>query len=501
MLRYLDEDIGSDGNPILCTTGLEQDAPSEVWYPADEMDTSYGPGLYDIFPISTTQPKFVGHAIESVPIEDNRSILDRVRDKLQSKHQDMAFKLSAILRCTHPVTSDVFYAVKLKNIFTKEFTTVLAYKNALSTLDPFRVHVELVDGELFGTIAGMIKEGCDIKRALDETYVLRWVAFSTTSTAEPTMLAGKLTGNPRIHQMFSGYLVMDADHPDNGGRIYMRHLRTRKSVMIRVGPDVVHDLVNIDRVPDVTDVVLSRLKEYYYNTLDTPNLDDMMMSAASRIAGLINMGSLSMVEIANTFRVYIINRKIIAVNFIDQRGNQKTFSFGMQDGLVKAVPRIYVVDSPRKDVTEQVLLWMRDNHMFVNNLMVGRYLYDDLVYEVRYPLINMDAMDLSYVKRNWSLKRCVVNKTLVIVPVRVYRGDTLLQRVCIPFWNMRFANQVWLVSDVTKADCDKVIQTYDNDPIITTMWSTIIKLATNDLKVRDPAEERALADLNKTNVE
>ena len=83
MLRYLDEDIGSDGNPILCTTGLEQDAPSEVWYPSDEMDTSYGPGLYDIFPISTTQPKFVGHAIESVPIEDNRSILDRVRDKLE----------------------------------------------------------------------------------------------------------------------------------------------------------------------------------------------------------------------------------------------------------------------------------------------------------------------------------------------------------------------------------------------------------------------------------
>lgn len=488
MLRYLEEDIGSGGNPILYTTGLDPNAPSEVWYPADEMDTTYGPGLYDIFPLTTTQPKFIGHAIESVPIEDNRSILDRVRDKLQEKHQEIAFKLSAILRCIHPTTGDMFYVVRLKNVFSKEVVTAIAYKNILSTIDPFKIHVEIVDGELFGATAGMIKEGVDIKRQIDSDYVLRWIAFSASSTGDVTIMAGKLPANPKIYQMFSGYLAVDGDHPENGGKMYMRHLRTRKLCILKVNANVVTDLIEKDRVPEVTDIILSRLKIIYQDLLETPDLNDMMMFSAFRIAGLINFGNASALEVANAFRVYIVNRKIIAISFLDQRNTVQTFSFGIVNGLLKAVPRIYTVDSPRKDITDQVINWMMENHMFVHNMMVGRYLNDDLIYEVRSPLINIDAMDLSYVKRSWPLKRCVTNKTIVIVPVRVYRGDEMIERVCIPFWNMRFANQVWLVSDDTKKACDEIIRTYDDHPIVKTLWSSIMKMATNDLRVKVPAD-------------
>ena len=480
MLFYLEEGK-LDQEAVLLTSGLDSNNPSEIWYSDEIMDISYGPGLYNIYPSESRKNRFMGYPVQTAPIEDNESLLEAAAEKLRTNdRRGMTFSLEAILRCRHRVTNDVFYAIKLKNIFKgAEDVTLIAYRNIFS-LHPDKIRLDVIEGEIYGTLSGMIRDGENIKSKEDEDIVTTWIASSQTSYPDTAALAGHLPGNPKIYQMFSGYLVYDADKECNGGRLIMRRMKTNHIITHPIPKTAVKKLIEETATPEVTDVVLSRLKDLYYSMLDIPELDNLMMSSAPRIAGLINLSKSEVIETANSFRVYIVNRKIVSINFLNQRGEVRSFAFGMSDGMLKSVPRVYALDNPKKDITRQVLNWMENNHMYIRRFMEGRFMCGEYIVSVREPLLKTEAMEVPFVKRSWPMKRCVNNGEIVILPVNIAHHT---KPQYIPFWNMRVADQIWLLSDTTREECNAVMEEFNECPVVKGIFMTLSLLVTEDLHI------------------
>ena len=112
--------------------------------------------------------------------------------------------------------------------------------------------------------------------------------------------------------------------------------------------------------------------------------------------------------------------------------------------------------------------------------MEGRFMCGEYIATVREPLLKTEAMEVPFVKRSWSMKRCVNNGEIVVLPVNIAHHT---KPQYIPFWNMRVADQIWLLSDTTREECNAVMKEFNECPVVKGIFMTLSLLVTEDLHI------------------